>query len=291
MKGDGGTASRLTIDAGDGLTLSVARAGHGEPLLLLHGFTGSAETWAPLARAIGDRIETIAVDLPGHGRSSAPADPSRYALARTADDLVRVLDALGITRTAMLGYSMGGRVALRMALRHPDRVSALVLESASPGIPDPDERAARVRADHELADAIERDGVEAFVARWERLPLWASQGAIPEAAREELRAQRLRNRASGLANSLRGAGAGADPDVRAGLETLRIPVVLVAGALDARYVALAHAMAERIPVARAEIVPGAGHAVHLECPDAFAAIVAEFLGTVPMGRSAADSIT
>lgn len=291
MTGDGGAASDATIDVGDGLTLSVTRAGHGEPLLLLHGFTGSAETWAPLTRAIGDGIETIAVDLPGHGRSSAPDDPSRYALARTADDLVRVLDALGIARTAVLGYSMGGRVALRMALRHRDRVSALVLESASPGIADPDERIARVRADGELADAIERDGVEAFVARWERLPLWASQGALPAAVRARLRAQRLRNRASGLANSLRGAGAGADPDVRAELGTLRIPIVLIAGALDTKYVALARAMAADIPIAQAEIVPEAGHAVHLERPEAFAGIVAGFLRPVPMGRSAANLVT
>lgn len=283
--------SDATVDAGDGLTLHVERAGRGAPLLLLHGFTGSAETWASLADALGDDVATIAVDLPGHGRSSAPADPARYAIARTADDLARVLDALGVERAAVLGYSMGGRVALRFALRHPDRVSALVLESASPGIADAGERAARVRADGELADAIERDGVEAFVERWERLPLWESQQALPVPVREQLRAQRLRNRGTGLANSLRRAGAGAEPDVRAELGMLRMPVLLIAGALDTKYAALARAMAAEIPGARAEIVPDAGHAVHLERPEAFAGIVAAFLGTAPMGRSPANLIT
>ncbi len=265
------------VDVGGGLSLHLARAGVGPPLLLLHGFTGAGGTWAPLRAALGGSYATLAVDLPGHGRSGAPADPARFALDRLADDLARVLDAAGVARAAVLGYSLGGRAALRFALARPERVAALVLESASPGIADPAERAARVAADAALADAIERDGVAAFVDCWERLPLWASQAALGDDARAALRAGRLANDARGLANSLRGAGAGADPPALDRLAAIRAPTLLVAGALDAKYVALGRAMRRAIPGARITVVAGAGHAVHLERPDAFAALVRTFL--------------
>jgi len=272
------------VDVGDGLRLHVTPAGAGPPLLLLHGFTGSAAAWAPLQATLGSRHTTLAVDLPGHGRSTAPADPARYALGRLADDLARLLDALAIDRAAVLGYSLGGRAALRYALAYPGRVAALVLESASPGIVDPAERAARRASDAVLADAIEQEGIAAFVARWEQLPLWASQSALPEAARLRLRAQRLTSSARGLANSLRGAGTGADAPVLGRLATLHVPTLLVAGALDAKYVALGQAMEPALPAGRLTVVAGAGHAVHLERPEAFAALVTAFLAAVPQAE-------
>ena len=283
------TDGRLDVDVGDGLRLHVAReVARGvayarnatPPVLLLHGFTGSGETWDPLRAALADAYTTLAVDLPGHGRSGAPADPSRYALDRTADDLARVLDACGVARAAVVGYSLGGRAALRFAVRHEDRVTALVVESASPGIDDPAERAARVAADAALADAIERDGVPAFVDRWERLPLWASQAALPDAMRARLRAQRLANDPVGLANSLRGAGAGADGPVLGALGALRRPTLVVAGALDGKYVALGDAIGRAVGGARVVVVPGAGHAVHVEQRDAFGDAVRTFLDGV-----------
>ncbi|HEV2641572.1 MAG TPA: alpha/beta fold hydrolase, partial [Candidatus Elarobacter sp.] len=203
-------AEQLDVDVGDGLHLHVTRSGFGPPLVVLHGFTGSSETWMPLRTALDDRHTIIAVDMPGHGHSSAPDDPARYALSRFSNDLARTLDMLGLERVALLGYSMGGRAALGFALAHPSRIAALVLESTLPGIADSAERAARVAADHDLADSIVRDGIAAFVDRWERLPLWASQATLPEDTRTRLRAQRLANRPDGLANSLRGAGAGAN---------------------------------------------------------------------------------
>jgi 2-succinyl-6-hydroxy-2,4-cyclohexadiene-1-carboxylate synthase len=269
---------RLDVETGDGLRLHVERAGDGPTLLLLHGFTGSAESWAPLRAALGPRWMTAAVDLPGHGRSSAPENPARYALPRVADDLAAVLDALQVDRAAVLGYSMGGRTALHFALRHPARIAALVLESASPGVSDAAERTARVASDAALADAIEREGVEAFVDRWERLPLWASQAALPAEARGRLRAARLTNRARGLANSLRGAGAGADPVPVGQLAAQWAPALLVAGALDPKYLALGRTMACAMPRARLAVVDEVGHAVHLEQPAALAALVGEFLG-------------
>lgn len=246
-------------------------------LLLLHGFTGSTETWRELRGRLGGERPVIAVDLPGHGRAEAPADPARYALDRVADELGQMLESRGASRVVALGYSLGGRVALRLALRHPARIAGLVLESTSPGIADPVERAARVRADRALADRIERDGITAFVNAWERLPIWASQAALPESVRARLRAQRLMGDATGLANSLRGAGAGADASVLDRLGEVAVPVLLVAGALDEPYVAHARAMEAVLPRAHVAVVPHAGHAVHLEQPAAFASLVTAFL--------------
>jgi 2-succinyl-6-hydroxy-2,4-cyclohexadiene-1-carboxylate synthase len=278
------TIQRRVIDVGDGLALHVEQAGEGPPLVLLHGFTGAASTWTPLLPRLSAEYATVAIDLPGHGHSSAPASPHRYALARFADDLLRVLDALAIDRVALLGYSMGGRAALRAALRAPDRVAALALESTSPGIADPARRAERRTADRTLADEIEREGVPAFVSRWETLPLWASQQALSATARAALRAQRERNDATGLANSLRGAGAGEDEPVLAHLDTIAAPVLLVAGALDGAYVAAGGEMARAFPNARLAVVPGAGHAVHLERPDELTHAVLAFLRGVPSSR-------
>jgi 2-succinyl-6-hydroxy-2,4-cyclohexadiene-1-carboxylate synthase len=266
-----------TIDAGDGLELHIALGGEGPPLVLLHGFTGSVNTWAPLRAWLERSHRVVAIDLPGHGLSSAPVTPERYGLERFADDLVRVLDALAIERTALLGYSMGGRAALRFARRHPGRLTALVLESTSPGIADAAARASRVRADEALADAIERDGVQAFVERWERLPLWDSQHSLPAEVRASLHAQRESNAPRGLANSLRGAGAGADLPMIGHLAEIAVPTLLIAGALDAAYVGHGRQMELELPRARLVVVPDAGHTVHLERPELFAAEVSAFL--------------
>lgn len=265
------------IDVGDGLSLHVEVAGEGPPLVLLHGFTGSTETWRFLVSRMSRRWRTVAADLPGHGRSSSPGDPARYTLPRFADDLARTLDELSIDHTALLGYSLGGRSALRFAVRHPARVSALVLESTSAGIVDPDQRNARAAADEDLAAFIEREGIDAFVARWQSLPLWSSQDALSADARATLRAQRLRNDPRGLANSLRGAGAGAVGTLTDELRTIAAPTLLIAGALDEKYMAAAKQIAGAIPNARVSVVENAGHAVHFERPDEFGRIVEDFL--------------
>ncbi|HUQ99636.1 MAG TPA: 2-succinyl-6-hydroxy-2,4-cyclohexadiene-1-carboxylate synthase [Gemmatimonadaceae bacterium] len=265
------------MDAGDGLCLHVETSGEGPPLVVLHGFTGSTETWESL-RSVAELTHTvIAVDLPGHGNSSAPNDPGCYALTRFADDLLHVLDEVSVQRTAVLGYSMGGRAALRFALAHGDRVAALILESMSPGIVDEADRRARVHADNVLADAIESDGIEAFVNRWERLPIWNTQQTVPADVRNRLRAQRLENRQEGLANSLRGAGPGCDEPVHHRLGEVDAPTLLIAGALDSKYVEIATSMNHAMPNARLHIIPDAGHAAHFERPDAFASAVLAFL--------------
>jgi 2-succinyl-6-hydroxy-2,4-cyclohexadiene-1-carboxylate synthase len=261
------------------ITLNVERSGAGRPLLLLHGFTGGATTWSPHLAQLALGFHTIAPDLIGHGRSDVPPDPARYRMERCVADLLALLDALGVERADVLGYSMGGRVALHLAAAAPARVGALVLESSSPGIADPAERAARIAADEALADEIERAGLAAFVERWERLPLFASQAVLPEVVLERQRAQRLRNDPRGLANSLRGMGAGRQEPLWDRLAALAAPTLLIAGELDAKYCAITSHMAAALPNARTAIVPNAGHAVHLEQANAFVRNVLEFLNS------------
>jgi 2-succinyl-6-hydroxy-2,4-cyclohexadiene-1-carboxylate synthase len=265
------------VDTGHGMRLHARLAGSGPPLLLLHGFTGSAATWDELVELLSDRLTTVAVDLPGHGLSSAPSDPALYRLSHTAHYLARLQAKLGLERPAVLGYSMGGRVALRLALAGDIPPGALILESTSPGIADAEQRAARRKSDATLASLLEREGIEAFVNRWEALPLWASQASLPEARRLHLRRQRLSNDATGLANSLRGAGAGADPSVLDDLRTLATPTLLIAGELDTPYVEHAHAIHCNLPDSRIAVLPAAGHAAHFERPREFAELVREFV--------------
>ena len=285
----------MTYIAANGVQYYVEQSGNGPALLLLHGFTGSAATWAPLIAAWRDRYSCVAVDLLGHGQSDAPADPDRYGMAATVTDLIAILDALGIARTHLLGYSLGGRVALSLAVAQPDCIGGLVLESASPGLAMAAERAARVAADEELAARIERDGVAAFVEHWEALPLWASQAALPGTTRAALHTQRLHNRATGLANSLRGLGTGAQPSLHDQLGRLQVPTLCLAGTLDAKFVAIAEDLTVALPQAQLALIPGAGHATHLEQPDAFNQTVSNFLsqpaiaGLVPVAASSAPA--
>ena len=273
---DGCLSDHIDIDLGD-IRFHAAISGHGDPLLLLHGFTGSVESWEPLRIGLEKYHRVIAVDLPGHGRSSSPADPGRYSLRRVAADLVRVLDEIGISTATVMGYSMGGRAALHLAAAFPGRISGLILESTSAGVSNPELRKARSHADAELAAFIEREGIPAFVDRWERLPLWESQKALPESTRSALRAQRLNNNPAGLANSLRGAGAAAEPLPERDLAIIDTPTLVLAGALDTKYVEIAGQLADSIRHARVAVIPDAGHAVHLEQPEAMLHAVLEFL--------------
>jgi 2-succinyl-6-hydroxy-2,4-cyclohexadiene-1-carboxylate synthase len=171
---------------------------------------------------------------------------------------------------------MGGRLALYFALHYPHRLRSLLLESSSPGLATAEERSARRQRDDELATWIEAHEITAFVARWEALPLWSSQTAVSTAKRSALRAQRRQNSRRGLANSLRGMGTGVQPPLWDNLPQLTLPVQLISGALDQKFVQINKKMAALLPAARLNIVPEAGHTVHWERPEFFAKIVEMF---------------
>jgi 2-succinyl-6-hydroxy-2,4-cyclohexadiene-1-carboxylate synthase len=260
-----------------GVELREADKANSPTLVLLHGFTGSAAGWGrhlDVFATCGLRV--IALDMLGHGQSDAPEDPQRYSREHCQQDILSALGMLGVGKgeAMLLGYSMGGRIALYMAFS--DFFRALILESASPGVADPKEREQRRISDEMLAASIEREGIEAFVERWERLPLFASQVHLPKEVREALRTQRLCNCARGLEHSLRGVGIGVQPALHAQLPILHIPVLLIAGELDTKFCAIARQMAQTLPQAQLCIVPGAGHIVHLEQPEVFDTVVKDF---------------
>lgn len=224
-------------------------------LVLLHGFTQTGRSWAPLVAHLGERYRCFAPDLPGHGDASERRPASFDAVAA-------YVAALKPDSFVLMGYSMGARLALATALRIPTRVERLVLVGGTPGIADDAKRAERRAADADLADRIEQIGLEAFVAEWAALPLFATQ---PRGVAEAARTDRLRNTAPGLAAALRGLGAGV-------MEPLwdRLPddATWIVGEHDAKFRAIAERAGGTVAV-----VPGAGHAAHLEAPEAVATLV------------------
>jgi len=262
----------------DGVRLHVRAEGDGEPLLLIHGFTGSGQSWgedlmAGLARA----HRVVAVDLLGHGESDISSDPERYRVEEMLADLSQVLDALSIEEARWLGYSMGGRIALAGAVRTPSRISSLILESASPGLAEEGERRARRRADEALAEGILRGGMEEFVDHWMGLPLFATQGKLPPKIRALTRERKLKNTPEALAACLRGMGTGAQPSYWDSLASLPIPTLLLAGEEDRKFTLVAESMAQKMPRASLRLIPRAGHAIHLENPFAWLAAVRTFV--------------
>lgn len=248
-------------------------------LVLLHGFTGSTATWAKFQAQWGDALTTVAIDAMGHGKSASPNDPNRYTMANGIADIVDILDKLNIPQCFLLGYSMGGRMALHMALNAPHRIQGLILESATAGIRTEEEKQARLQSDEKWATLLEKEGMEAFVDHWEQLPLFASQQTLPPEVWQGQRERRLRNSTKGLAASLRGAGTAAQDNLWKQLPTLAMPTLLIAGALDKKFTGIAHEMHPLIPDSELVIVPNAGHAVHLESPDTFGELVGRFIKT------------
>ena len=251
--------------------------GDGEPILLLHGFSGDKSTWHDLCPALQHEYHLIAIDLPGHGASDKPADTSAYRMERVAADIIRLLDKLNVFQCHLVGYSMGGRLALYLAIANAARFRSLILEGASPGITSEQARKARQCQDNELADKLEAHGIEWFVDYWQGLPIWDSQLSLSADLLLKQRLQRLRNDPHGLANSLRGMGAGAQPSLWQHLQQLSVPTLLLAGEHDHKFLAINQQMAGVIPRAQLAVVPGAGHNTHLEQPDTFRRQVHSFL--------------
>lgn len=261
----------------DGVGYEVRDDGEGLPILFLHGFAGTGETWGPILPVLGSGRRTIVVDLLGHGRSDAPVDPARHAVERQAADLAAILGHLDARPADVLGYSFGARIALRLALDHPDAVHRLVLESPSAGIADPAERAARRAADERWVELLERGHLAAFADAWEDQPLFASRHRLPRDVRAAVRAQQLASPARGLAASLQGAGQGAMEPLHDRLADVAAPALVLAGALDRTGRERAAAVASAMTDARLEVLDGAGHAPHLEAADEFVRLVLAFL--------------
>ena len=229
----------------------------------VHGFTQTKESWDRVIDALGAAHQCTAIDAPGHGTNP----DGRASLAECGRQI-----ATTAGKCALVGYSMGARMALHAALAHPGQFTKIVLVSGTAGIDDPDERHQRRLSDENLADRIELIGVPAFIDEWLANPMFAGLPADPAQ-----RAQRLANTAKGLADSLRHAGTGTQEPLWERLASIDVPVLVVTGAEDGKFDALGRRMASLIPHADHVSVHGAGHAVHAERPDEFVDLLRRFL--------------
>ncbi|WP_283153836.1 2-succinyl-6-hydroxy-2,4-cyclohexadiene-1-carboxylate synthase [Guptibacillus hwajinpoensis] len=260
-----------------GQPFHVEIAGEGEPLLLLHGFTGSSENWSSFMKRWSRLYKVIAIDLIGHGESAKPNDASQYTMESMGSYLKQLLNLLGIDQLHLLGYSMGGRFALSFAVQYPSLIKTLILESSSPGLFTEDQRRERVQKDHALARRIQKEGIEDFVTFWESLPLFSSQKKLSPSIQSEIRKQRLSNTEIGLANSLIGMGTGAQASYWSVLEKITFPVLLIVGEYDQKFISIGKQMEKKLPQADFVQIIGAGHTIHVEEPEIFDKMVVAFL--------------
>ncbi|MEZ4267325.1 MAG: alpha/beta fold hydrolase [Myxococcota bacterium] len=255
-------------------------------MLALHGYTGGCRDMEALAEHLQRPV--VGLDLPGHGGTAADPDGAGPSFAQVIAELADLCGPAGsVSETlrglgaggppVLFGYSMGGRLALALALTAPERFSALVLVGATAGLADADARAARRLADAQLAARVESIGAAAFAAEWAQHPLIRSQRRAPQPHRDAMAARRAANDARGLAASLRGCGVGQMTPLHGALPSLALPVLLLTGAEDTRYAAEAAAMCALLPDARHVPIAHAGHAAHLEAPASTAEAIERFL--------------
>jgi len=248
-----------------------------ETVVFLHGFTGSTKTWEPVIENLPENVRYIAIDLLGHGTTTSPSEPRRYEMQEQLADLHELIISLQVSSFALVGYSMGGRIALAYAIAYPTQVKHLVLESASPGLTTLIEQKARIVADEKLADKIETEGLESFVDFWQNIPLFNSQKKLAERLKKNIRQERLHQSPLGLVNSLKGIGTGRQPSFWPYLEQLKIPVTLLTGELDQKFNLIAKQMNNSIANCQHIEVSSVGHAIHVENPVQFATIIKEQL--------------
>ncbi len=239
-----------------------------ESVVLLHGFSATHRAWDGVIAALDpQRYLPLAIDLPGHGAGA------RAELPITFQGSVESVLARAPERFLLCGYSLGGRIALHVALAAPERVTRLVLVSCSAGIEDPDERAARAESDRRLADDLETIPFEEFIERWRSQPLFAAEP--PEVGRRA-RADQRRNRPAALASAMRSLGTGTMEPLWSRLKELQMPTTVVVGERDTKFCALGRRMVDAIGDAELDVLAG-GHALPLEAPAAVARAIEETL--------------
>ena len=225
----------------------------------LHGFTQTGASWAPVLDLVSSPLVSACPDAPGHGNNP----DGKRSLSQYASDIATTMEP-GI----LVGYSMGARMALHVALEYPSLVSALILISGKPGLRTETERAARRNSDNDLADHIEKIGTKTFIDEWLALPMFSGLNSTTNG-----RAERLTNAANGLADSLRYAGTGTQLSLWDEITQLQIPVYLITGERDEKFTDIARQMNDVIPSSTLNVVPAVGHTAHLENPPITASLL------------------
>lgn len=259
------------------------------PVLFLHGFMGSMDDWRAVAEALADRHHVLGINLPGHGPGWEGFPVQSLDIAACADAIVAHLDAMGLVRPAVAGYSMGGRIALCLAMRHPGQIGRLVLESASPGLDSEEKRAIRREQDSALAGRLSRfeprsAAFRAFLEEWYALPLFTTLEHYPEMRAALVDRRHEQNTPRLLAQALRALGTGNQPDLWPELHAFTPPTLVLAGEKDRKYRIIAEDMALACPAMAAEIMTGCGHTIHLENLEGFVTVVRAFVNSPGIAR-------
>lgn len=249
--------------------------GKGFPLICLHGFSEDLTTWADIHL---DGYTLVMIDMIGHGRSDKPKQEKYYSLPNILAHLQALINQVFRGKHyALLGYSLGGRIALAYALQYPQAIDALILESTTYGLAKKKDRISRQKDDSLLAEKIVDNGLQWFQKYWSELPVFASQKNLPQAVQAQIQKRRLQNTTTGLANTLRICGQGSFPCLKDLISGLNIQTLYICGELDKKYCDMGQEFCRLNPKIRYIPVPNAGHNVHLERDDEFTAIVAAFL--------------
>ena len=245
----------------EGVKIYYEVHGSGPVILLSHGYTATSQMWRGQIDALTRRHTLVVWDMRGHGRSDSPADSSAYSAAATIADMAALLDAVGAQRAVVGGLSLGGYYSLMFHLKHPQRVSALLILSTGPGFRKDEAREAWNREAYGRAARFEAEGMQRVLALDERLT-----GGTHRCV-------------EGLAGAARGMLAQQDGSVMESLPTIRVPALIVVGADDKPFLQAAEVMAAKIPGASKVVIPGAGHSVNVDQPRAFDDAVCAFLDT------------
>lgn len=243
-------------------------------LVFLHGFLGDMSEWDAIVSSLSNEYRCMTIDLPGHGESPVPV--GSWGFVETATAIVSAIDEADAASFSLLGYSLGGRIALYLASIYAMRIDKLILESASPGLRTQSEREARRTQDEELAQRLETHGLESFLRDWYAQPLFDSLHHVPGRV-ESLIARRAQGDPTQLASALRSLGTGNMPSLWSDWRNNHIPTLLIAGELDGKYTMLAREMREQCPDARVAAIAGTGHNVHLEAPADYTQLVRGFV--------------
>lgn len=253
---------------------SVVVRGTGQPVICIHGFAENSSTWESIDP---DNCQMVLVDLIGHGNSEKPHSLEPYRLPVILRHLHELIQYLGYNTYSLLGYSMGGRIALGYALAYPQEVSRLILESSSYGLCDDQNRTNRLKLDAWLAHSIQENGIEWFNHYWSSLALFTSQTHLSPDIREKISERRLQNEPYALANTLLGTGQGIFPCLKPQVSDLSMPVLYIHGEYDEKYRKIGQEFTHLNPKIKREIIPGVGHNTHIEDPQGFTEVVNSFL--------------
>ncbi len=255
--------------------------------LFLHGFFGTSADFYHITPHITDLVNPLLIDLPGHGETDTPDDPARSDTNKLVKDLAEIIETVTGQPVFLVGYSMGGRLALHFATQRPEMLKALILESTGPGLSDEIQRSERREIDQQRAEAIRSD-LNRFIEEWNKMPLFkadTNQRIIKETEHHLQMIQKQQD-PEGPAKSLQGFGAGVMPPVsKSDLKKINVPVLLLAGEKDEKYVSVQQKMAEGLKNVEVKIIPGAAHRVHIDAADSYVAELRTFLENRISGKS------